>query len=401
MAAAVLGDLYGRRRMFMLGLILFTLTSLACGVANTGEFLVAARAAQGISAALLAPQVLAILRTVYTGAAQRKVFNGYGLAMGLAAVFGQLIGGLLIQANIAGLGWRSCFLVNLPIGVLILALTWRFVPETRAANRPKLDITGVVLVTVALVALVLPLIEGREEHWPLWTWLSLVAAIGLFAVFAVQESRVSARGGSPLVEMSLFKERAFVVGLSTQMVFWTGQASFFLVFALYTQSGRGLDALQAGLIFAAIGAGYMYTSMNASKFTVRLGRQVIAIGAVLMAAGLVMLGVAVSHIGIGGHIGWLIPGLVLDGAGMGLAVAPLAATVLSRISPQHVGAASGVLTTSMQVGNAVGVAVVGIIFYNALGKGAYAHAFNMSLIFLVAVAITLAGLVQLLPRGKD
>lgn len=395
-----LGDLYGRRMMFMLGLALFTLASLACGVASSGGFLVGARVAQGVSAALLAPQVLAILRTAYPGPAQRKVFTGYGLAMGLAAVFGQLIGGILIQANIADLGWRSCFLVNLPLGIVILALTWRLVPETRAPNRPKLDIAGAILSTLALVALVLPLIEGREKHWPLWTWLSFAAAAVLFAVFALQERRLSVRGGSPLVDLSLFRERAFVVGLLSQLVFWMGQASFFLVFALYTQLGRGLDALQAGLIFAAIGAGYMYTSMNAAKFAVRLGRQVITIGAVLMAAALVILGVTVAHIGVGGHLAWLVPGLVLDGAGMGLAIAPLASTVLSRIAPQHAGAASGVLSTTVQVGNAVGVAIVGIIFYNALGTTAasYAHAFKLSLIFLVAVALVLACLVQLLPR---
>ncbi|MEV4616642.1 MFS transporter [Kitasatospora sp. NPDC049258] len=400
-----LGDLYGRRKMFLLGLALFTVASLFCGIATSGEYLVAARVGQGISAALLAPQVLAILGTIYTGAAKLKVFTGYGLAMGLAAVFGQLIGGLLIQADIAGLGWRSCFLVNLPIGAAIIALTLKYVPETRAPGKPKLDLIGVAVITLALVALVLPLIEGREKGWPLWTWLSFGAAVVLFALFGLQESKLAARGGSPLVNLSLFRERAFVAGLASQLVFWMGQASFFLVFALYVQRGRGLDALQAGLLFAAIGAGYMYTSMNAGKFAAKLGRQVIAVGALLMGAGLVVLGITASQIGTTGHITWLIPGLVIDGAGMGLAVAPLASTVLARVSPQYAGAASGVLTTALQIGNALGVSIIGIIFYNALGNtpavGDYPHAFDLSVVFLVGVAVLLAALVQALPRGNS
>ncbi|MEU9134006.1 MFS transporter [Kitasatospora sp. NPDC048540] len=400
-----LGDLYGRRKMFLLGLALFTIASLFCGIATSGSYLVAARVGQGVSAALLAPQVLAILGTVYTGAAKLKVFTGYGLAMGLAAVFGQLIGGLLIQADIAGLGWRSCFLVNLPIGAAIIALTLKYVPETRAPGKPKLDLVGVAVITLALVALVLPLIEGREKGWPLWTWLSFAASAVLFVLFALQESRLAARGGSPLVNLSLFKERAFNAGLLSQLVFWMGQASFFLVFALYVQRGRGLDALQAGLLFAAIGAGYMYTSMNAGKFAAKLGRQVIAVGALLMGAGLVVLGITASQIGTTGHILWLIPGLVIDGAGMGLAVAPLASTVLARVSPQYAGAASGVLTTALQIGNALGVSIIGIIFYNALGDtpvvGDYPHAFDLSVIFLVGVAVVLAALVQMLPRGNS
>ncbi|WP_083974260.1 MFS transporter [Kitasatospora mediocidica] len=400
-----LGDLYGRRRMFMLGLAFFTLASLACGIANSGGTLVAARVAQGVAAALLAPQVLAILRTVFTGPAVAKVFTGYGLAMGLAAVFGQLIGGVLIQANIANLGWRSCFLVNIPLGIVILALTWKIVPEAQAPARPKLDIPGVALITLALVALVLPLIEGREKHWPLWTWLSFAASAVLFVLFALQERRLGQNEGGPLVDLSLFRERAFVVGLATQLVFWMGQASFFLVFALYVQAGRGLDALQAGGIFAAIGAGYMYTSMKAGVFAAKIGRQVIAIGALLMGVGLTVVGITAAHLGTTGHVAWLIPGLVIDGAGMGLAVAPLAATVLSRVTPQHAGAASGVLTTALQIGNALGVAIIGIIFYNALGsplvKAGFPHAFDMSLIFLIGVAVVLAGLVQLLPRTKD
>ncbi|MEU2425312.1 MFS transporter [Streptomyces sp. NPDC007851] len=397
-----LGDLYGRRKMFLLGLALFTIASLLCGVAQSGGFLIFSRVLQGLAAAMLAPQVLALLSTVFTGPARLKVFAGYGMAMGLAAVFGQLIGGLLIQADIFGWGWRSCFLVNLPLCLLIMGLTLKVVPESRAEGRPKLDFLGVLVITLALVALVLPLIEGREKGWPLWTWLSFGAFAVLMAVFVAVERSIAAKGGSPLVNIAMFGDRAFVVGLACQLVFWMGQASFFLVLALYMQAGRGLSALQAGLLFAAIGIGYMYTSMNATKFAAKLGRQVLAVGALLMAVGLVTIGITAAHLGTGSHTAWLIPGLVIDGAGMGLAVAPLASTVLARVNPQYAGSASGVLTTGLQIGNSIGVAVIGVIFYNALGErpgaSSFTHAFDMGIIFLVAVAATLALLVQALPR---
>jgi EmrB/QacA subfamily drug resistance transporter len=398
-----LGDLFGRRRMFLLGLSLFTIASLLCGVANSGGFLITSRVIQGLAAAMLAPQVLALLGSIYTGAARLKVFAGYGLAMGLAAVFGQLIGGALIQADIFGWGWRSCFLVNLPICLVIIAATLKLVPESKADGRPKLDFLGVTLITLALVALVLPLIEGREHGWPAWTWASFGAFVVLLGAFVVAERRIGAAGGSPLVNIAMFSDRAFVVGLLAQLVFWMGQASFFLVLALYLQAGRGLTALQAGLLFTAIGAGYMYTSMNATKFAAKLGRQVIAVGGLIMGVGLAVIGLTAAQLGSSGHTPWLIPGLVIDGAGMGLAVAPLASTVLARVNPQYAGSASGVLTTGLQIGNSVGVAVIGVIFYNALGNrpvpSSFPHAFDMGVIFLIAVAAGLALLVQALPKG--
>jgi MFS family permease len=399
-----LGDIYGRRRIYALGMLLFALASLACGIAPTAAVLVAARVVQGASAALMAPQVLAIMRTAFTGAAQMKAFSAYGLTMGIAAVFGQLIGGLLIKWNPFGWDWRTCFLINLPVAALALVLVPKTVPESRAPGRPKLDIPGMIIVTAALVAIVLPLIEGREQGWPLWTWLSFGAAAVLFAIFATYQAWVDRAGGTPLVKLSLFGERAFTVGLLAQLVFWMGQASFFLVFALYVQQGRGLDALGAGTIFAAIGVGYLATSMNAPKLARLLGPQVLALGGIVMTVGLVILMITVANIGVGGNIATLIPGLVLDGAGMGMAVAPLAATVLARVNPQYAGAASGVLATGLQIGNALGVAIIGVIFYNSLGSGigpnSYPHAFEMGLIYLIGVGVVLALLVQLLPNAR-
>ncbi|WP_067473584.1 MFS transporter [Actinomadura hibisca] len=384
-----LGDILGRRRMFALGMALFTLTSIVCGLAPDAGTLVAARIAQGLAAALLTPQVLAILRTVYSGPAQARALNAYAMTMGLAAVFGQLVGGVLIQADLFGLGWRACFLINVPIGVAALALTRRLVPESRPATAARLDVGGTVLVTLALVAILLPLIEGREQGWPLWSWLSPVAAVVLFVAYARR------RHESPLVDLTLFRERGFTVGLLIQLAFTMGMAAYFLIFALYVQGGVGLDALGAGLIFMPMGAGYLTASLLAPRFVARLGRQAIALGGLLRAVGLASL---LALVASGAALGWLVPALVVDGFGMGLALAPIMGTVLARVAPHHAGSAAGVLTTTQQLGSALGVGIVGIVFYGSLPDGP-SQAFQHGLVYLIAVALTIAGLVQLLPRA--
>lgn len=390
--AGRLGDRYGRRRVFALGLALFTLASAGCGLAPTTAALVGARVLQGLAAALMGPQVLAILRTAYSGAAQARAFAMYGLTMGVGAVFGQLIGGLLIRADVLGLDWRSCFLINLPVGLAALVLVRRCLPESRAPQRPGLDPVGALLVTFALTGLVLPLIQGREQGWPLWTWLCLGGSAALLAVFGVHQHRHSS---SPLVDTRLFRQRAFGAGILAQLAFWLGQASFFLVLALYLQQGRGLDALGSGLVFTAIGAGYLLTSTTAHRLAARLGRQVVAGGALLMAAGLGLLGLAAQQAGGAGSVWWLVPGLFVDGLGMGMVIAPVTTTVLARVSPQLVGSAAGVLATVQQVGGALGIALIGIVFY---GADDFSQGFVRCVAVLAVLELVLAALVQLLPR---
>lgn len=405
--AGRLGDLYGRRRVFMLGLALFTLASAACGLAPTPTLLVIARVAQGLAAALLSPQILAMLGIVYTGADRARAFTVYGLALGLAAISGQLIGGLLIAANIVGLGWRTCFLINVPVGVAALLLTPRLIPESRAEGRSQLDLVGAALVTLGLAAVVLPLIYGRDQGWPLWTWLSLIVALPLLLAFGAFQRWLSARGRAPLIAPALFGERAFAVGLVTVLAFYAGMASFFLVLALYLQQGRGLSALQAGLTFSALGFGYLATSLFAQRLARRLGRRSLAIGEMGMALGLALLGVIAAEIGMTGPVVLLAPALLLVGAGMGTVLAPLTSAVLAGIAPRYAAAAAGALATMLQVGNALGVAIIGIIFYGALGQGqtsarsAYPFAFDASLIYLIVLAVAVAALLQVLPRSQQ
>ncbi|MFH9349112.1 MFS transporter [Kitasatospora sp. NPDC017646] len=397
--AGRLGDRYGRRRVFALGLALFTLASAGCGLAPTAAALVGGRVAQGLAAALMGPQVLAILRTAFSGAAQARAFARYGLTMGIGAVFGQLIGGLLIRADLLGLGWRSCFLINLPIGLAALAAVRRCLPESRAPQRPGLDPVGVLLVSAALTALVLPLIQGPGLHWPLWTLLCLAAAAVLLAAFAVHQHRATANRatahGSPLVDTRLFRSGAFRTGLLAQLVFWLGQASFFLVLALHLQLGRGLDALGSGLVFTAIGLGYLLTSNATHLVTARLGeRRTITVGGLLMAVGLGLLALAAHDAG-DASVWWLAPGLFVDGLGMGLVIAPVTTVALAAVEPGLAGAAAGVVATVQQVGGAVGIALIGLVYY---GAGDPAAAFGRSVTALAVLELVLVGLVRLLPR---
>jgi EmrB/QacA subfamily drug resistance transporter len=396
-SAARLGDQIGRRRTFSLGLGLFTLSSAACGAAGTPAVLVLARLVQGIGAALLAPNVLSIIGAVYAGRARGRAIGAYGLVMGVAAVGGQLIGGALVAANLLGLGWRICFLINIPVGVLALALAPRLVPESRAPRHSGLDPAGTLLLSGGLTALVLPLVEGRQHGWPLWTWLALAAAPALLLAFGAQQRRLARAGGAPLVDPALFRVRSFSAGLLTQLAFWCGQASFFLVLALYLQRGRGLSALSAGLVFTILAVAYVAASAQAPVLTERHGgRRLLGAGALVLAVGHGLLLVTVADIGVGGSILALVPGLVAIGAGMGLVIVPLTTTIMTGIDNEHAGAASGALGTMQNVGGALGVAVTGVIFFGAL-HGGYAHALESSLAQLAALLLAVAALTRLLP----
>jgi MFS family permease len=319
--------------------------------------------------------------------------------LGLAAVGGQLIGGALIALDPAGLGWRSVFLINVPVGVAALLMAPRVIPESRQPGAPRLDRVGTLLATAALTAIVLPLLEGRQHGWPAWTWLSLAAAPVLLAVFVAHQRRLSRLGGSPLLELSLFTHRSFSGGLATQLCFWAGQASFFVVLALYLQSGRGLHPLPAGLVFTILAVAYVAASMRAPALTTEYGRTVIATGALVLACGHGLLLAAVSDVGVGGSLAVLVPGLLLVGAGMGLVLTPLASTILSSLEPERAGAASGMLTTMQNVGNALGVAITGVIFFGALHSG-YAPAFELALVELGGLLLLVAALTRLLPRPR-
>ncbi|MFF7635773.1 MFS transporter [Kitasatospora sp. NPDC008050] len=397
-----LGDLYGRRRIFSIGLGLFALSSLVCGIAPNMTELIIARGVQGAAAALVIPQVLGILTTAYEGKHRVTAFNAYGLALGASAVFGQLVGGLLIKANIFGLDWRTIFLINVPIGAVVLLLAPKKVPESKSDGRTGLDLLGSVLVTAGLAAIVLPLVLGRQQGWPTWTWECMIAAIPLLAAFWLLQRRLVARDKSPLVNPAMFGDRSFSVGVAAIFGVFSVMASFFLVLALYLQEGRGTGALSSGLLFMPLGLGFFLSSTQAPRVAAKLGRQVLALGLVVQAVGYVALAETASELHHSGSVVWCIPAMVICGAGMGLVVAPLTSLVLAGVRPQYAAAASGVFSTAQEMGNAVGIAIIGVVFFTAAGHHSgttgYPGAFGTSLFVQAGICVLVAALVQLLPR---
>jgi EmrB/QacA subfamily drug resistance transporter len=393
-----LGDRYGRRRMFALGLAIFTVASLACGLAANVEILNLSRALQGLGAALAGPQTLAMIGVTYAGRQRVTAVTAYGVSLGLAAVLGQLFGGLLIQANLFGLDWRSCFLVNLPVGVAALVVAPRVLAESRGAASDRIDLAGTTLITAGLVAVVLPLVDGRQAHWPVWAWAMLAAAGPILAGFAGHQTWRRRHGRTPLVDLSVLADRAVSAGLIATGVFYAAMASFFVVLALYLQEGRGLSALGSGAVFTVVGAGYLAASMVGPAMTSRLGRQWPALGGVVMAAGYAALALTAGPAGQhhGSTLPLLLP-LLVAGIGMGMLTAPLTGIVLAQVAPGQAGTVSGLQSTVVQLGNSIGVAVIGLLFFNAAGGG-IAHAFQVSLIPLAALPLAAAVAVQFVPR---
>ncbi len=408
-----LGDRYGRRRMFMLGLAVFTVASLACGLATSIEMLDVSRAIQGLGAAVAGPQTLAIIGLTYAGRQRVTAVTAYGVSLGLAAVLGQLFGGVLIQANLFGLDWRSCFLVNLPVGVIALVAARRVLTESRAPAGDSIDLVGTVLVTAGLVAVILPLVDGRQAHWPVWSWALLAAAGPILAGFAGHQTWRRRHGRTPLVDLSVLADRTVGAGLVATGVFYAAMASFFVVLGLYLQEGRGLSALGSGAVFTVIGAGYLGASMVPQSVMGRLGRQWPALGGVVMAAGYVALALtsgtnsgpagahqaaahqAAAHQSV---LPLLLP-LLVTGIGMGMLTAPLTGIVLARVAPEQAGTVSGLQATTVQLGNSIGVAVIGVVFFSAL-HGGFGHAFQLSLIPLAALPLAATVAIQFVPRAR-
>src|SRR5690554_426273 len=251
-----LGDLFGRRRLFVIGIAGFTLASALCGLAPTAGFLIGARVLQGLAAALLFPQVYASIRVNFNGDDSRRAFGLLGMTLGLAAIAGQVLGGWLVHANLFGLGWRSIFLINVPIGLFAIAAA-RCIPESRAPQRPALDWTGVALVSAGLTLLLVPLIEGPGQGWPAWSLWSLGMALVLLALFQRQQEQWRTAGRLPLVDMRLLAQSRFALGALLVLLVYSTSSSFFLCFALLMQTGLGLDPFAAGSIFAPCSVGFV------------------------------------------------------------------------------------------------------------------------------------------------
>ncbi|MBB6670344.1 MFS transporter [Cohnella nanjingensis] len=393
-----LGDLYGRRRMFLIGVAGFVATSAWCGFAGSADMLIAARIFQGVSAAAMVPQVLSLIQVMFPPEEKGKALGIYGAVLGLGAIAGQLAGGLLLKANWWGMGWRLVFLVNIPVGILAFAFAVWLIRESRAAERKRLDTAGVGLVTAGLVLLIYPIVVGREMGWPWWTYASLAIAVAVLAVFVRFENGLQRRGALPLLPMGLFRDRSFRIGMLIALAFYSGNAALYLILSVFLQSGLGASPLQSAYNFIPLAAGFFLASLLAPPWKKRWGNRVLQAGAFLMIVGYaVLIGVANRSAAIGWEA--LIIPLFIAGFGQGAVASPLIHTILSGVQGPHAGAASGALSTFTQVAQAIGIAVIGTLYPSLVthfGGEAPAMAHVRTLQWLLVLITALAALTFLM-----
>jgi EmrB/QacA subfamily drug resistance transporter len=367
-AGGRLGDVFGRRRVFLVGVGGFTLASVLCGIAQTPEALIAARVIQGAMAALMVPQVLSTITAAFPPEERAKAYGIFGASIGMATVGGPLLGGALVEADLFGLSWRPIFLINVPVGIATFVAAALLVRETRAARGTRIDLAGMGLVTLALLALVYPLVQGHELGWPGWTFAVMAAAVPAAAAFAFHQARRGRDGRDPLVPLALFRQRAFTGGVLTGLTFFSGVAGFFLTTTIALQQGLDKSPLETAATYLPWSVGIMAASGASVQLAPRLGRRLITGGSLTMAAGMGAMLVAVSADATPGA--WtLAPGLLLGGLGMGMVAPTLMDVILGGVRGRDAGSASGVVNTAMQVGGALGVAVVGAVFFGALPDG--------------------------------
>src|SRR4051812_6938203 len=393
-----LGDIFGRRRLFLVGVAGFTLMSALCGAAQSPEMLIATRLLQGLFAAIMIPQGFGILKQVFPDEELGKAFGLFGPVIGLSAVLGPVIGGLLVD----GPGWQGIFLVNVPLGIAALIGARKLLPESKAKDRPTLDLGGAALVSLAAGLLISPLIQGREAGWPAWTYASMAAAVAILGVFALYERRRERNSKSPLVTPSLFRKRAFSAGLVTALVFFAGMIGLMLVFTLYLQLGQGFSAIGAGLALVpwslgtAVGAG-----VGAGALGPKLGRPTLHLGLIVMLGGILGMLAVVHH----QHdvSAWALAGPeLLAGIGMGAMLAPLFDFVLAGVDDHEVGSASGVLNAMQQLGGAIGIAVIGTLFFSVADHHGITTALEKMLYVEAGVLVAAMALVFLLPmRARE
>ncbi|MFJ9520170.1 MFS transporter [Kitasatospora sp. NPDC101801] len=399
---ARLGDIFGRKRLFLLGAAGFTLASAACAAATDPGLLIGARAVQGGFAALLIPQGLGLIRLMFPPQEIGAAFGLFGPVLGLSSVLGPTLGGFLVDADWLGAGWRTVFLVNLPLGLLAVLAATRLLPAnqlTKADGAVRLDLPGVLLVGLAALLLVFPLVQGRELGWPLWTYLSMAAALPVLLLFARYQRQLKRRGGSPLIEPSLFSRRAFTGALATGVVFFGAFAGLMLVFTLYLQLGLGWTPLHAGLTMIPLSLGLVAGAiLSGAVLGPRYGRRVLHLGLSVAVLGSLGLWATFERGGPGLTSLQLIPALVVTGFGLGLIMAPFFDIALAGVEEHEVGSASGVMNAVQQLGGSVGVAVLGTAFFSWAGSDGFRPAAGWTLGLTAVGLLIAAALAFLLPH---
>lgn len=361
-AGGRLGDIRGSKIVFLAGLIGFTAASLWCGFATSGRELVLARASQGAAAALMIPQVLATIHRLFPDSERGRAFGIYGFTLGFGAAVGFGLGGLLLAADIGGLGWRAVFFVNGPVGLALAVAALRILPASARKAGVRLDLVGAGLLLAALIGLIGPLLTGADLGWPAWLALPVALGIALLALFWKSQGWVERRGGLPLVHLDLLRERRFANGLLTAFLLTFANISFYLLITLYMQNQLRFTPLQSGAAVVPLAIVFALVSHGASPRAQRLGVRALIEGCVLAIAGLFALAAVVMAIEEPAMPA-LAGVLVVFGAGQAMMWAPLFARVLGKVPAAHAGAGAGVLSTVQQIGNACGVAVIGAIYF--------------------------------------
>ncbi|WP_118972933.1 MFS transporter [Taibaiella koreensis] len=391
------GDHFGRKKVFFLGMLAFTIASCLCGLSQSAFQLNITRFFQGLSASFMMPQTIAFIQVLFTDTKERaKAFGLYGITLGSAAVIGQVLGGYLADTHWAIEGWRLIFFINLPIGILTLWATHRYVTETPRHQNTKFDYTGVMILTLGLFCLIYPLIEGREAGWPLWSIGLIALSFGIFSLFIFNQKKKLASGGNPLIDVRLFKIKDFNIGLVAVLFHFMLHTAYLLLSAVYLQNGLGVSALDCGLYFMVPGILFVVSSLVASRTIVRFGKRVLQVGIVVLAAAF-YLQVVLWRPGVGAG---LIIGLMgLWGLGNGLVLPSLLNIALKNVPAQYAGAAAGVYTTFQQTASALGISIIGGIFFYRSAQG-WQAAYHAGVMGLLVCAALVAIMLYLLPGRK-
>ncbi|RZS34715.1 EmrB/QacA subfamily drug resistance transporter [Herbihabitans rhizosphaerae] len=364
---ARLGDIYGRRRMYVLGVLLFTASSLVCGLAPDVVTLIVARFVQGAGAALVMPQIMSVIQVRFDGAARARALSAYAAVISLGGVSGMVLGGVLVDADLFGTGWRPVFLVNVPIGLIVAVAAMRLVPADGPRGTRKLDLVGLTLAVPAVFAVVMPLVLGHEQDWPAWTWPVLAVGIVLTVVFVRVQVRTAARGGDPLLDPSVLRAPGVAVGMVALLLALIAYGGFLFAFALHLQSGLDYSPLRAGLTFAAGGVTFGLCGFFWNRLPARWHHLLTPVGFVAAAATYLVVGLAMLDGTSGGVL--LFAGLLGWGVALGVAFSPMLTSALVGVPAAKAADASGVLTTTLQLGQVLGVAILGTLFLSITEPG--------------------------------
>jgi MFS family permease len=385
---ARLGALVGYRRMFLIGLAVFTSASLACGLAPTSEVVIVFRTVQGGGAAMMVPQVFSLIQRGFQGAARARALSIYAAVIALAALVGQVLGGLIVSADVLGTGWRPVFLVNVPIGIVLIVAALRTLPIDRRETALALDVPGLVTLAAAVLLLVVPLVLGHEAGWPAWTGVSLAASVVMFVVFVAIERSVARRGGMPLISGSVLRAPGMLPATVALFLGMAGYGGFLFSFAQDLQAGLGKSPLDAGLTFAPAAIGFAVGGLTWRRLRAAWHGPIIPIGFAVALVGYLGVALALRDGGPGGPALPVV--LALAGIGMGYAFSPALSVALSTVAPADASDASGLLTTVIQLGQVVGVATFGSAFLTlAIQPGVHPMAAAISST-LASVAVAMA-----------